>query len=452
MSTFVGSYLNVSISLSGATHGFIQQIFQCHTGISQLRPLTVKCSRQRRKLSAHPSDQMSQFAKAARIKRYSQFNLTQNTGPNGASTSFSYDTYQRPQSTTSADGAIATYGYGYNAGSTSATTNGHWVRTRLDGFGRTIKVERGDASSTKSTVETEYQPCACSPLGKVYRVSQPYAPNPAQKYWTTYAYDALGRTTSVTAPDNSVTTYAYLGNTVTVTDPAGKWKKYTMDAMGNLTQVEEPRPGGGTYTTSYTYDLLNHLTQVSMPRDGTTQTRTFTYNQTTQRLDSVNNPESGTTSYTYNNDGTLQKKTNANNSHIDYTYDTYQRVTNVRFYRSDNSEDGCSAVTNTYDTSTEQDGQNPFSQNGQGRLVKSEWGGRDCAGGHHLEFYSYSQSGHMIKKRLRWGVGGDQNGDYWAANLDTSATYNNEGRMATQTYPDRRPTPIRMTRWGGRRR
>jgi len=30
-----------------------------------------------------------------------------------------------------------------------------------------------------------------------------------------------------------------------VTDPAGKWKKSTMDAQGNLVQVNEPRPGGG---------------------------------------------------------------------------------------------------------------------------------------------------------------------------------------------------------------
>jgi hypothetical protein len=26
-------------------------------------------------------------------------------------------------------------------------------------------------------VETEYTPCECSPLGKVWRVSQPHAPN-----------------------------------------------------------------------------------------------------------------------------------------------------------------------------------------------------------------------------------------------------------------------------------
>ena len=51
--------------------------------------------------------------------------------------------------------------------------------------------------------------------------------------------------TQVTLPDGaSHTTYAYSGNTVTVTDPGGRWKKYTMDVFGNVTQVNEPNPAG----------------------------------------------------------------------------------------------------------------------------------------------------------------------------------------------------------------
>ena len=74
------------------------------------------------------------------------------------------------------------------------------------------------------------------------------------------------------APDGSVTaSYAYAGNTTTVTDAAGKWKTFTTDGMGNLTQVVEPNPAGGTFSTTYTYDVVNHLTQVTMPRGTTTQ-------------------------------------------------------------------------------------------------------------------------------------------------------------------------------------
>ena len=59
-----------------------------------------------------------------------------------------------------------------------------------------------------------------------------------------------------------------------MTDPAGKWKEFTTDAMGNLKQVTEPDPGRrSNLVTTYTYDAVNHLTQVSMPRSTGTQTR-----------------------------------------------------------------------------------------------------------------------------------------------------------------------------------
>jgi YD repeat-containing protein len=78
-------------------------------------------------------------------------------------------------------------------------------------------------------------------MGKMTQVSQPYAPGNTV-YWTTYAYDAIGRTVSVTAADGSATAYSYSGNTTTVTDAAGKWKTTTVDVQGNTTQVYEPDP------------------------------------------------------------------------------------------------------------------------------------------------------------------------------------------------------------------
>jgi YD repeat-containing protein len=141
-------------------------------------------------------------------------------------------------------------------------------------------VYQGDSGgTTKSVVDTEYDSCACSPLGKIKRVSQPYAPG-GTVYWTTHTYDGLGRTTSVSLPGGTgTTTYVYQGNTVKVTDPAGKWKKFTTDAMGNLTKVTEPDPAGGAdLDSNYTYDMFSHLTQVSMIRGASTQTRSFAYN------------------------------------------------------------------------------------------------------------------------------------------------------------------------------
>ena len=97
----------------------------------------------------------------------------------------------------------------------------------------------------------------------------------------------------------------------------------------------------GMLLTGYTYDQLNHLTLVSMPRSTAggpvTQTRTFVYTPTTYStlippalwLTSATNPENGTVSYTYNADGTLASKLDANGNTETYSYDSYQRLTGI---------------------------------------------------------------------------------------------------------------------------
>ncbi|MBL8177793.1 MAG: hypothetical protein JNK48_24155 [Bryobacterales bacterium] len=100
--------------------------------------------------------------------------LTQDAAPNGAVSTITYDASARPQSVTSPHGAVSTYAYTNSPPTVTVTTSLRWVKTTMDGLGRTIKVERGyngGGGGTKSTVDTEYEPCACSPFGKVKRVS-----------------------------------------------------------------------------------------------------------------------------------------------------------------------------------------------------------------------------------------------------------------------------------------
>ena len=232
------------------------------------------------------------------------------------------------------------------------------VRTTLDGLGRTIKVETSDDDgNNKTVVDTVYDSCACSPLGKVKQVSRPYAPG-ATVYWTVYTYDALGRTTRIDLPGGTgAITYAYAGNTVTVTDPAGKWKKYVTDGMGNLTSVTEQRPAGESadHVTNYTYNVLSQMTQVSMTQtvggQPVTQARTFSYDSAggTWRLLSETHPETGTMTYTYNH---LQRRRDAGDedgrqepAQTRFTWDaTYQRPTQKKVFVG-STEDICARET-----------------------------------------------------------------------------------------------------------
>ncbi len=197
------------------------------------------------------------------------------------------------------------------------------------------------------------------------------------------------------------TTYSYSGNSVTVTDPAGKTKTFTRDAFGNLTQVKEPDPALGTVTTTYTYDILNHLTGVSMPRGSNTQTRTFNYTSgATVGIDllSATNPENGSVSYTYNSDHTIHTKTDAKGQVFTYGYDSYKRVSlvsvganNLRTFMYDtNTLDAVFSGTNT-----------------KGRLVAVQNAQFNAPGTgvvtalQFTEMFAYTQAGLVNGKRLQ---------------------------------------------------
>jgi len=106
------------------------------------------------------------------------------TGPNTDTMSFTYDSYARPSTRTEANGSVTTLTYG--ADWTLATTGTRWTKSFVDGFGRTKRVESGYSGTTVSIAETLYAPCACTPLGKLWKTSLPYAPGTlaANVRWT----------------------------------------------------------------------------------------------------------------------------------------------------------------------------------------------------------------------------------------------------------------------------
>lgn len=360
------------------------------------------------------------------------------TGPNGNAGSVTYDANGRPSTSTSQYGAVTNYTYNDTASPPNmiGTTNGHWVETVMDGFGRAIQTISGYGTTTVSTKDMQYAPAGCSPLGKLSQQSEPYAPGGTDA-WTTYTYDPSGRLLWKVLPDGSTTTYGYDGNWVVVTDPAGNEKSFMLDAFGNLIEVQENDPALGSVYTNYTYDVLNHLTSVSMPRGSNTQTRSFNYTSGTTVggfLLSATNPETGTVTYTYNSNNLLASKNDGKGQNLTYQYDSYNRRTSTTWT---NAPGGPQVLRSyMYDTNTLSSFSGSYTK---GRLVAVQnaqfqpGSSASPSAVEITEMYAYTQAGETNGKRLQ--VNETVTSGVLTSNLDTLYTYDNEGKTTSVSYP-----------------
>ncbi len=127
-----------------------------------------------------------------------------------------------------------------------------------------------------------------------------------------------------------------------VTDEAGNTHSYCKDALGRVSSVTEP---DGT-VTSYSYDALDNLIGVSV---GGQQIRSFTINAFGW-LFSATNPESGTVSYVYDNNGNVKQITDAQGVATTLTYDALNRILTKSYSVPNGSSTAAtSSVTYTYD-------------------------------------------------------------------------------------------------------
>ena len=379
------------------------------------------------------------------------FGATSMTGPNQATSNVYYDNFGRVQTAAPPAGAATTsYWYTYapvSAGgwTVSATTNGHWTKSTLDGFGRTVQTDvgfggpnpyQGSGGTVVSTVKSTYGACACSPAGALFKQSRPFGPNEAPVN-NTYTYDSRGRAQTVTQADGiSTTTYSYSGNRTTVTDAQGNWKTYTKDAMDNLLVVAEPDPDnpGQSVSTNYTYDAANHLINSSMtrlawtaatgPRSTVVQNRIFNYDPNTFYLTSEVHPESGTTNYTYYSDGTLATVMNGSDqsTKVTHYYDNFRR------YTGSNASSPESIIYDWPDNTAVPS----YEHNLFGRVAQRASGscGNVVAGWVCYELYSYDVLGNMTDKR---DIVKDAQGN-WVTDVTFGFLYDAEGRMQQVIY------------------
>ena len=240
-------------------------------------------------------------------------------GPNGAATMVTaeYDSFGRLVKLIRPgdDSASPTLqiAYGTSPFSTTVTQkiqNGQFfsMTRQYDGLGRPTSVSAG---GTTTLYQYGY-------IGgnRADQVSTPFASGETY-YWATTKYDSLGRAWTSTAPDGSVTTYAYEGLRSKVTDANSIETSTTTDILGRTIFVDAPIGPDITFG----YDDLGNLTSAS--RGGAETTMQYDLGG---RKISMNDPDMGAWTYDYDALSNLKLQTDARGCTLTMLYDSLNRL------------------------------------------------------------------------------------------------------------------------------
>ncbi len=282
----------------------------------------------------------------------------------------------------------------------------------LDAYGRTSRsiVNNGQATNPWYQQDTCYDT-----TGHVSFQSYRYQGNA----WSTpkvcagsgdsYAYDALGRVTSITHADGTSIQYTYRGRATEVTDENGVSRITQVDGLGRTTAVCEvsansSMPGSGSlascgmdiadsgFLTNYAYDLANHKITITQGA----QQRVFQTDWLGRTI-FTQEPERRTTNYTYayNSTGLVvtrqRPEANQTNASVLTTtttqYDAVGRVVSVNYDDGITPNKMFAYDTNTYWTQT-------AAANLKGRLAVM--GALTSTSDHTGALFSYDAMGRVV--------------------------------------------------------
>jgi RHS repeat-associated protein len=261
---------------------------------------------------------------------------TSHTGPNGLTTTWSYDVYGRKIQEVRSDGTQTKWQYlfcsGYNGGTASCvagavylvqatpyasggvTQNGPLGIVYFDVLDR--EIGRDTQGFDGSTIRASKQYNA---NGVLAQQSRPYFVSVGTAEWTTYSYDALNRALTATYPDSTTTTHAYHGLVATDTNAASETRTTTKNSQGNVVSVVDAAGN----TTSYAYDPFGKLIKTT---DAAGNIVTATYDVRGRKIAS-SDPDLGAWTYAYDTASELVSQTDAKSQTTTLSYDLLGRMT-----------------------------------------------------------------------------------------------------------------------------
>lgn len=319
--------------------------------------------------------------------------LTQQTDPNGLTTTYVYDARGRvtAMGQTPPGGATRVTGYTY------------------DGAGQFTSVQTPDGKTLAYTYDAAH---------KLARVTDNHGNH------VDYSYDLKGNRVSeaVYDPGNtlvkSVQSSFDIRNRLSAVNNGGSLSQYLNDAVGNVAQTVTPNGYASVNgydalnrllqtvdalsgVTSYGYDTQDRLALVQAPNNATTQ---YVYDDLGNLLQELS-PDRGTTTYSYDSAGNRISHTDARGITAIYSYDALNRPTSIDYPGS--SED----VTLVYDNCV----------GGAGRLCQAQ----DASG---LTQYAYDAFGNVSTQTVTAG----------GTSYTTVYAYDSANRITAIAYPNGR--------------
>ncbi len=226
--------------------------------------------------------------------------VTRLTGPNGLSTTWSYDGFGRKLNETRADTTQTDNTYNAcDAGCpplakyfvTTQSTDSPLGKAYFDNLNREIRTQTQGFDGRTVYKDTQYDA-----LGRTQRTSRPYYAG-AIPSWMTSSYDILNRPLSVTEADGSVMRMSYQGFTTQITNALNQVSTQVKNSQGQLLRSTDAQG----YSNTYTYDPFGNLTQTL---DAAGNRTLLSYDIRGRKLTMVD-PDMGHWRYSYNTLGEL---------------------------------------------------------------------------------------------------------------------------------------------------
>jgi RHS repeat-associated protein len=279
--------------------------------------------------------------------------LIKQTGPNGLSTQWAYDTFGRKILEQRADGNGTAWRYEYcqtasypsgtatacptvnglpaiyvttttpvkNANvatPSTAVASGAYSKVYSDALNRPIRTETQgfDGSGTSTLI---YQDTYYNEKGQVAQTSRPYFAGATTIAWTQYFYDTLGRLYKTQLPDSSTITVSRSGLVTTLTNDKLQPTIETRNSSGLVESVEDAKHK----KLIKTWDAFGNL-KTTTDSDGNVVTLGY---DGKGRKTSMQDPDMGSWTYAYNALGELVQQTDAKSQVATMTYDVLGRMT-----------------------------------------------------------------------------------------------------------------------------